>query len=80
MNNASYFLTDKPTDNIVTDAATILLYLNTLEFEIWASEVFTQGDLEGPLWDWDALAPAKVQLASPAPCTTLGNEEHTILC
>jgi hypothetical protein len=70
---------DKP-DNIVTDAATILSYLNALEFQMWASEVLSQGDLGGPLWDWDALAPTKIQVTSPAPYTTLGDEEHALLC
>ena len=51
---------DEPTDSIVTNAATILSYLNALEFEMWASEVLTQGNLGGPLWDWDALTPAEV--------------------
>ena len=62
VDNRSALLTlpDEPTDNIVTDAATILSYLNALEFEMWASEVLTQGDLGGPLWDWDALAPTEV--------------------
>jgi Chromo (CHRromatin Organisation MOdifier) domain len=53
-------LPDEPSDNIVSDATTILLYLNALKFKMWASEVLTQSDLGGPLWDWDMLAPTKV--------------------
>ena len=51
---------DEPTDSVITDAATILSYLNALKFKMWASEVLTQGNLGGPLWDWDALAPTEV--------------------
>ena len=62
VDNHSVLLTppDKPTDNIVTDATTILSYLNALKFKTWASEVLTQGNLGDPLWDWDVLAPTEV--------------------
>jgi Chromo (CHRromatin Organisation MOdifier) domain len=44
-------LPDEPRDHVVSDAATILSYINALEFQTRASKVLTQGNLGGPLWD-----------------------------